>query len=142
MGMNNSDNDAKHTGGCRCGAVRYAAVGAPHATSLCHCRSCQRSSGAHALAWVIFQENRVTITRGKAAIHESSPGVERGFCSACGTSLTYWRQNRPGFFDFTTVSLDDPDALPPSKEIWTCQRLAWAKGVPELPQFEEFSRPS
>ena len=140
--MEANNGDTRHTGGCRCGAILYAAIGAHHGTSLCHCRSCQLSSGAHALAWVIFQEDRVTMTAGKPAIHISSPGVERGFCSACGTSLTYWRQNRPGFFDFTTASLDNPDALPPSKEIWTCQRLPWAKGDPELPQFAEFSRPT
>lgn len=129
-------------GGCRCGAVRYRATAAPHATSLCHCRSCRLSAGAHAVAWVIFREQDVAIVAGRLTIHESSPGVRRGFCARCGTSLTYVRANRPGFFDVTTASLDDPDACPPSKEIWTSQRLAWVAAQPGLPQFEEFSTPA
>ena len=114
-----------HEGGCRCGAVRDRATAAPHATTLCHCRSCRLSA----------------IVSGEVAIHESSPGVERGFCRRCGTSLTYTRANRPGFFDVTTASLDDPDALPPTKEIWTRERLSWLPGNPDLPQFDEFSTP-
>ena len=126
-------------GGCRCGEVRYRATAAPHATSLCHCRSCRLSAGAHSVAWVIFRQEDVAIVAGRLAIHESSPGIERGFCSRCGTSLTYARASRPGFFDVTTASLDDPDAYPPSKEIWTSERLAWVSAQPGLPQYEAFS---
>jgi hypothetical protein len=126
-------------GGCRCGEVRYRATAAPYATSLCHCRSCRLSAGAPSVAWVIFREADVSIVAGRLAIHASSPGVERGFCARCGTSLTYARANRPGFFDVTTASLDDPDALPPSKEIWTGERLAWVSAQSGLPQFEAFS---
>jgi hypothetical protein len=91
---------------------------------------------------VIFRAGDLAIVSGRLAIHESSPGVERGFCAGCGTSLTYSRANRPGFFDVTTASLDDPDALPPSKEIWTSERLAWVSAQPELPQFRAFSTPA
>ena len=98
-------------GGCLCGAVRYRVTGAPQATSLCHCNSCRRSTGGPSLAWAIFAEQDVEITKGTLAIHASSPGVERGFCARCGTSLTYRRDNRPGLFDVTTASLDDPEAF-------------------------------
>ena len=128
-----------HEGGCRCGAIRYRAMAAPYATSLCHCRSCRLSAGAPALAWVIFHEADIGVTRGRLCVHESSPGVQRGFCGQCGTSISYTRANRPGFFDVTTASLDDPESLPPSKEIWTSQRLSWVTPNPELPQFGEFS---
>jgi len=126
-------------GGCRCGEIRYRATAAPYATSLCHCRSCRLSAGAPSVAWVIFREADVSIISGRLAIHESSPGVQRGFCARCGTSLTYTRANRPGFFDVTTASLDDPDTLQPSKEIWTRERLAWISPQPGMPQFEASS---
>ena len=128
-----------YEGGCRCGAIRYVATAAPYATSLCHCRSCRLSAGAPSLAWVIFREDDIRITRGSLLVHESSPGVERGFCGRCGTSLSYTRANRPGLFDVTTASLDDPESLPPAKEIWTSQRLSWTAPNAALPQFEEFS---
>lgn len=130
-----------HEGGCLCGAVRYRATAAPHATTLCHCRSCRISAGAPSQAWVIFREQDLAIVQGELAVHESSPGVERGFCPWCGTSLTYRRANRPGLFDVTTASLDDPDAFPPDKEIWNSERLSWMAANPDLPQFDEFSTP-
>ena len=33
-------------GGCLCGAVRYRISAAPSHTDYCHCRMCQRSTGA------------------------------------------------------------------------------------------------
>lgn len=131
--------DAK--GGCLCGAVRYRVSGVPQATSLCHCESCRRATGGPSLAWAIFLEEAFEITRGELAVYASSPGVERGFCARCGTSLTYARANRPGLFDITTASLDDPGAFPPSKEIWVEERLSWVAANPALPQFSQFSTP-
>lgn len=130
------------TGGCLCGAVRYRVSGAPQSTSLCHCNSCRRSTGGPSLAWAIFPEKDVEITDGELAVHSSSPGVERGFCARCGTSLTYRRADRPGLFDVTTASLDDPEAFPPTKEIWVEERLNWIEPRPDLPQFARFSTPS
>jgi len=34
------------TGGCLCGAIRYETAGEPVFTLRCHCRDCQRQSGA------------------------------------------------------------------------------------------------
>ena len=130
------------TGGCLCGAVRYRVTGPPQSTSLCHCYSCRRSTGGPSLAWAIFTEEAVQITQGMLAVHRSSPGVERGFCASCGTSLTYRRENRPGLFDVTTASLDDPEAFPPTKEIWVEEKLAWMATNPALPHFAQFSPPA
>jgi hypothetical protein len=129
------------TGGCLCGAIRYRVTGPPQSTSLCHCASCRRATGGPSLAWAIFDEDKVEIVAGTLAIYPSSPGVERGFCAACGTSLTYARANRPGLFDVTTASLDEPEAFPPTKEIWTEERLSWEAANPALPQFGQFSTP-
>ena len=126
-------------GGCLCGAVRYRLNGAPQATSLCHCDSCRRAAGGPSLAWAIFAEAEVEIVEGALAIYESSPGVERGFCARCGTALSYRRASRPGLFDVTTASLDDPEAFPPDKEIWVSERLSWVAANRGLPQYDQFS---
>jgi hypothetical protein len=126
-------------GGCLCGAVRYRVQGSPHATSVCNCRSCRLASGAPALAWAIFPAGTVEITRGATATFFSSPGVEWGFCPRCGTTLTYQRASRPGFFDVTTASLDDPEAFPPAREIWAGERLSWMPPHNGIPQFDRTS---
>lgn len=81
------------------------------------------------------------IIAGTLAIHASSPGVERGFCAVCGTSLTYRRDNRPGLFDVTTGSLDTPEAFAPTKEIWLEQKLGWVASDETLPRYPQFSPP-
>ena len=132
-------HELETVGGCLCGAVRYRVLGPPRSTSLCHCNSCRRATGGPSLAWAIFDEDKVVFDKGAPAIYASSPGVERGFCARCGTSLTYRRANRPGLFDVTTASLDDPGAFAPSKEIWVEERLSWITPNPDLPQFAQFS---
>jgi hypothetical protein len=132
----------QQTGGCLCGAVRYRVAGPPQSTSLCHCFSCRRSTGGPSLAWAIFLDDKVEISDGELTEHQSSPGVYRGFCARCGTSLTYRRDNRPGLFDVTTASLDDPEAFPPAVEIWVEEKLSWMAPNRALPQYRQFSTPA
>jgi hypothetical protein len=49
----------------------------------------------------------------------------RTFCGRCGTPLTYRHDSSPGTVDVTTVSLDDPDRFPPTREVWLEHKLAW-----------------
>ena len=87
------------------------------------------------VAWAIYPDDGVRLTRGALTTYASSPGVERGFCARCGGSLTYRRANRPGLFDITLGSLDEPERLAPLKEIWVDERLPWVAPRPDLPQF-------
>jgi hypothetical protein len=77
------------TGGCMCGAVRYEAVGKPIIVGYCHCNSCRRHTGAPVVTVVIFEQDRVKFTKDDRKIYNSSPGVGRGFCDQCGSSLTW-----------------------------------------------------
>ena len=40
-------NAIRLTGGCQCGAVRYALLAAPSEPHLCHCRMCQKAFGSY-----------------------------------------------------------------------------------------------
>lgn len=112
-------------GGCLCGAIRYRITAAPHVTSLCHCRSCRLASGAPAVAWVVLPRDGLVFERGAPAVYRSSPDVERTFCGTCGTSLTYQRDSSRDSIDIHTATLDDPDAFPPTREIWLEDRIGW-----------------
>jgi hypothetical protein len=112
-------------GGCLCGAVRYRVTSAPTALVVCHCRTCRKAAGAPSLAWAIFQAADFAFTLGEPATFKSSPGVERGFCATCGTTLTYADADRPDVADVTTATLDNPDAFAPTKEIWLEEKLGW-----------------
>lgn len=113
------------TGGCLCGAVRFSIDAPPLFMSYCHCRSCRRATGAPVAAYVGAAASSVIFTAGHRAIHESSPGVRRGFCASCGTPLTYESDEAPGEIHFFTGTCDDPDSLPPAGHVWHEEALAW-----------------
>ena len=120
-------------GGCFCGAVRYRVEGDAIARTLCHCRSCRRATGGTNVAWAVFPNSAFRMLADEPKWHSSSPGIRWGFCGECGSLVLYRRDSRPDHTDVTTVSLDDPDAFPPTVEIWTGDKLAWEALNPELP---------
>ncbi len=122
------------TGGCQCGAVRYALYVAPQNVHACHCRMCQRAvGGAFALlagapkadfAWV----------KGEPAVFASSNLASRAFCRDCGTPLSFNYNQPEARFYVTLGSLDEPEKAPVEKQYGIESRLPWVKfcdGVPE-----------
>jgi hypothetical protein len=112
-------------GGCFCGAVRYQARELPRISTVCHCDDCRRACGAQSVAWVTFPAESFSFIAGDPQSYRSSPPVARTFCGRCGTSLTYQSEERAQDIDVTTGSLDDPEAFPPTKEVFREQKLSW-----------------
>jgi hypothetical protein len=121
-------------GGCLCGSIRYRTSGDPVATSLCHCRSCRRASGAPTVAWAVFRSSDFTFVVGAPTRFHSSPGVTRTFCGNCGTPLTYQREPDTGTIDITTATLDHPDRFAPTCEIWIAHKISWETLNGSIPQ--------
>ena len=122
-------------GGCLCGALRYRTVGAPHSVGYCHCRMCQRASGAPVVNWATFPADSMTVVRGKLREFTSSPGVRRGFCQRCGSPLTFrYRSAGGAWVDVTVGSFDDPAELAPQYHVWADSRLAWLAIADNLPR--------
>ena len=97
--------DVRVTGGCQCGAVRYALHQEPGNPHICHCRMCQKAFGAFYGPYVSMKPEQVTWTRGERKLFASSNLVNRGFCGECGTQLTF---EGSGFFDIAIGAFDDP----------------------------------
>ena len=68
-------------------------------------------------------------------MHRSSQDVERGFCSVCGTTLTYRIARRAGEVDFTLASLDQPELVEPAMHIWVQDKLPWVQINDGRPQY-------
>ena len=122
------------TGGCQCGAVRYAIDGAPVFTALCHCTMCRRANAAPAVAWAMFQEKQVRFVTGAPSLYASSPEAKRGFCGKCGTQISFTASFIPGLIDITIGSLDKPEAVPPALHYWDSKRLPWLHVADGLPR--------
>ncbi|GAB4189640.1 MAG: GFA family protein [Wenzhouxiangellaceae bacterium] len=114
-------------GGCYCGVVRYQVTMQPVSSALCHCADCRKICGAPAVAWISVPPQHYRLLAGQPRSFHSSAGVTRTFCAECGTQLTYSNDQRPDEIDITTASLDDADAFPPSRDIFTEEKLSWVK---------------
>ena len=110
-------------GGCLCGNVRYQITEKPEASAICHCVTCRRAAGAESVGWAVLPVGAFGFTSGQPKKYCSSEGVERTFCGRCGTTLTYKISVQT--IDFTLATLDDPEAIPPTKEVWCEARVSW-----------------
>jgi hypothetical protein len=125
--------EAEYEGGCLCGRVRYAARGRPIDAGYCHCRLCQRSSGAPVLAWASFPSEAFAYVKGEPTVYRSSPQGRREFCQRCGTQIAFRESGAPSM-DLNVASLDEPAALPPEYHIWTGSRIPWFDLADDLPR--------
>ncbi len=77
------------TGGCQCGAVRFAVTAPPVRVSICHCRMCQKATGAPFASFADIEKSNFAWTKGTPSAFRSSSIAERDFCNKCGTPLSY-----------------------------------------------------
>ena len=112
-------------GGCLCGSMRFRACGTPKWVGWCHCQSCRKHSGAPVSVFVAYDEAKLEITKGAITKFSSSPGVLRGFCSGCGSTLTCQSSRLPGELHIHVGAFDAAANLPPSFHIFPEERLPW-----------------
>jgi hypothetical protein len=125
-----------YLGGCLCGAVRYRATD-PVRTGYCHCRMCQKASGAPVVAWLMVPVDRYEVTKGAVATYQSSAEAHREFCGACGTQLVFRSKGAPNEVDINLATLDHPETLVPQYHIYTSSQIPWLHIHDELPRFKE-----
>lgn len=125
------------SGGCLCGRVRYACRVKPENAGYCHCRMCQRNSGAPVMACAYVGLADFSYTAGEPAIYRSSEQGERRFCPTCGTPLEY-RERDGDFVSVNVATLDRPEEVPPTFHIWTESRIPWFDTADELPRHPRF----
>ncbi len=120
------------TGGCQCGAVRYAIHAPPTGPHICHCRMCQKAFGSFFAPLVGVKLAAFELTRGAPSIFRSSDEVERGFCSRCGTPLTFHYVGK-GHVSIAIGSLDEPAKMQPREQFGIEARMPWFGFLPALP---------
>src|SRR5690349_3816239 len=137
-----TDNNHKTilTGGCQCGAIRFAVSGVPAKISICHCRMCQKASGAPFASFADIEHEHFTWTRGKPSAFQSSSIAERDFCSDCGTPLSFRRIGGPrieimtGIPNFANVAFE---ATAPAQPAGGAEPWLTPEGIPVKPGYGE-----
>jgi len=124
------DKEYPLEGGCTCGQVRYRMTTPPIYVHCCHCRWCQRETGAAFALNAMIEADRVEVLQGspEAVMTPSLSGKGQKItrCPSCRIAL--W-SNYAGAGDaihFIRVgTLDDPDRLPPDIHIFTASKQPW-----------------
>ncbi|CUH88408.1 hypothetical protein PH5382_02344 [Phaeobacter sp. CECT 5382] len=114
------------SGGCLCGSVRIKASGAPYRVGLCHCLDCRKHHGAVFHASAVFPQEAV-IVQGPVSSYAG-----RFFCPTCGSSIFSRSEDE---VEVHLGSLDAPDQLKPTYELWTCRRETWLTEVSNANQY-------
>jgi hypothetical protein len=122
------------TGRCLCGAIHFRCGPVLYPPTLCHCESCQRASGAPAVAWLTVKASDLAYSGDAPREFASSADVVRTFCGRCGTPLTYRNTRRADEIDITVCSLDDPDRAAPTDHIWIQDAPRWERHSADLPR--------
>jgi len=134
-----SDTDQRYTGGCLCGAVRYAAVGAPTMMGHCYCADCRKASGSGFIPFMGFDASALTFSGDTLRFaSKSARGTDavRNSCPRCGGLVFGGIVGEDSSHTIYAGSLDDPTAFSPKIAIFTKDRPAWAALPPGLIAFE------
>ena len=133
-------------GGCDCKGVRYRVTRAPMIVHCCHCRWCQRETGASFALNAVVEADAVVLDGGTPDVvltpSASGKGQKIHRCPTCKVAV--W-SNYPGAGDkvaFVRVgTLDEPDRLAPDVHIFTSTKQPWVTLPAGARAFAEFYNP-
>ena len=113
---------------CHCGALGVAVAGDPEWVNVCHCKACQRRTGAVMHSGAYFSDGRVSIEgASKVYARPADSGFEISFhfCPDCGSNV-YWRASRfPRHYGIAVGAFADPAFPGPAFSVWEESMHSW-----------------
>jgi hypothetical protein len=137
------ENDFSVEGGCACASVRYRMTSRPMFVNCCHCRSCQRETGAAFALNAMIEADRVVLLHGKPELVDtpSNSGKGQKFhrCPTCRIALWSNYAGAGDALSFVRVgTLDEPDRLSPDIHIFTASKQPWVILPSDVPVMEAY----
>jgi hypothetical protein len=133
--------DAPLTGRCACGAVAFEVRAPFHSASYCHCKRCQRRSGAMWSLNAAIAAEDVALVRGRDALRSWDPGDggwPKVFCGECGGHLY---SDGGGMLGVRLGALDGDPGVRPQWHQWLDSSPDWYAipddGLPRFPRGRE-----
>jgi hypothetical protein len=132
-------------GGCDCRRIRYRLASRPLFVHCCHCRWCQRESGASFALNAMIESDRLGLL-GEAPEIVDTPsasglGQQIARCPSCRIALwSHYAGSGPVVSFVRVGTLDHPDLLPPEVHIFTASKQPWVllpPGMPAVPEYYE-----
>lgn len=130
-------------GGCDCREVRYRMTSTPLFVNCCHCRWCQRESGAAFALNAMIESSRLELLAGKPEMVDtpsnSGKGQKIARCPNCRIALWSHYAGAGQAVSFVRVgTLDDPDRFPPDIHIFTASKQPWVVLPPGARAVEQY----
>jgi hypothetical protein len=130
-------------GGCDCRRIRYRLESSPLFVHCCHCRWCQRESGASFALNAMIEAERVIHLADEPEVvltpSESGLGQRIARCPTCKVAVwSNYAGAGPAIRFVRVGTLDNPDLLPPDVHIFTASKQPWVVIPPGAPAFEAF----
>jgi hypothetical protein len=109
----------------------------------CHCRWCQRETGASFALNALIESDRVKLLQGAAVVVNTPSNSGRGQkfirCPDCHVALWSHYAGAGDTVKFVRVgTLDEPDRLPPDIHIFTASKQPWIVLPPGMPAVPEY----
>lgn len=129
--------------GCTCREVRFRLLSKPLFVHCCHCRWCQRETGASFALNAMIEADRVLTLAGEPEVvltpTLSGKGQKISRCPTCRVALWSTYSGAGDAVRFVRVgTLDMPDRLPPDIHIFTESKQPWVilpPGTPAVAQY-------
>jgi hypothetical protein len=130
-------------GGCDCRTIRYRMHTRPLFVHCCHCRWCQRETGASFALNAMIESDRVTLLVGEPEIIDtpsaSGKGQKIARCPKCRLAIWSHYAGAGTKIRFVRIgTLDQPGLLPPDIHIFTASKQPWvtlAQGTPAVSEY-------
>jgi hypothetical protein len=141
-------NESDLNGGCDCRRVRYRLHGPPLFVHCCHCRWCQRETGASFALNAMIESDRVELLASEPDLVDTPSASGQGQliarCPFCRIAVWSHYAGAGPLVRFVRVgTLDEPDRLPPDIHIFTSSRQPWFEipaGVPAVSEYYDRER--
>ncbi|KIW95926.1 uncharacterized protein Z519_02992 [Cladophialophora bantiana CBS 173.52] len=133
-------------GGCDCGEVRYAMMTEPMIVHCCHCRWCQRETGASFALNAMIETDRLKLLKKEpewiTVPSESGAGQSIARCPRCKIAVwSVYLNNTTNVKERIRIvrvgTLDNPDVLPPNAHIWASEKQPWIILSDKVPVYQD-----
>ncbi len=125
------------TGGCFCGAVKYAIAAPFIGAQSCHCSRCRKVFSGAGSAFAFVGADSFTWTEGESLLrcHSTGEDWQLGFCGTCGSTLCGIHEG--AVRGVTLGSVDGDPGIQIERHIHVGSKAPWDHIGGSAPQFEE-----
>ncbi|MBN9086845.1 MAG: GFA family protein [Reyranella sp.] len=128
---------------CHCGQLRVRLHGDPVLVSSCHCRACQRRTGAVFGSTSFFWRYQVVAIEGEhrtwRRAGDSGRWLTFHFCPTCGSNVFWEAAHVSNMLSVAVGAFADPTFPAPSRTVWCESKHGWLPFPDSIPSHPKSS---